>query len=296
MPRAARAQGEIFWEMKKAILAVIVFIVAQIMVPILGSFVLGVGGMSTGSPTELSSRMMEPKIFSVMMLAMYVLIVAALYGFRLLSPHTGIPRRPMYALLPVAVVAMLGMSVPLSWLQEFVPLPNLIGVELGGMMRYPLGFLCIAVAGPIVEELVFRRSMLGSLLESGMRPVWGILISGVAFAAVHFNPAQLPTAFALGCMFGWLFVRTGSVIPSMVCHIVNNSLVGVLTLCDMGDDTKLADMVGSQGAAAVVAVVSAGIAVLLLRIYARQTRPLPAAQAAPAEAAAASDDKTQNAE
>lgn len=283
--------------MKKAILAVIVFIVAQIVVPILGSFVLGLVGMSTGNPTELASSMMQPKIFSVMMLVMYVLIVAGLYGFRLLSPHTGIPRRPMYALLPVAVVAMMGISIPLSWLQEFVPLPNLIGVEVDGMMRYPLGFLCIAVAGPIVEELVFRRSMLGSLLESGMRPVWGILISGVAFSAVHFNPAQLPTAFALGCLFGWLFVRTGSVIPSMVCHIFNNSLVGVLTLCGMGD-AKLADMVGSQGAAAVVAVLSAGIAVLLLRIYARHTQPLPASQTAPtqAEAAATNGDKTDDAE
>ena len=38
------------------------------------------------------------------------------------------------------------------------------------------------------------------------------------------NPAQIPFAFLLGMMFGWLYYRTGSMLPGIVGHVLNNSV------------------------------------------------------------------------
>jgi lipopolysaccharide export LptBFGC system permease protein LptF len=38
------------------------------------------------------------------------------------------------------------------------------------------------------------------------------------------NPAQIPFATLLGMIFGWLYYRTGSMLPGIVGHILNNSL------------------------------------------------------------------------
>ena len=57
-----------------------------------------------------------------------------------------------------------------------------------------------------------------------MKPLHAILIASAIFGIVHMNPIQIPFAFAIGLIFGWLYYRTGSVIPGIVGHFINNSI------------------------------------------------------------------------
>ena len=54
-----------------------------------------------------------------------------------------------------------------------------------------------------------------------------ILIASLLFGVVHMNPAQIPFAFLLGAMFGWLYYRTGSLLPGIIGHVLNNSIAAV---------------------------------------------------------------------
>lgn len=83
--------------------------------------------------------------------------------------------------------------------------------------------LVLAVLAPLVEELVFR-----GLLYGWVAGRWGglpaLLVSSLAFAAAHYEPAHIVLVAPLGLWFGWLRWRTGSLLPSIVAHTINNGL------------------------------------------------------------------------
>src|SRR5882757_5987280 len=98
--------------------------------------------------------------------------------------------------------------------------------EVGKIAREP-GFvgslLTIAVLAPLVEELIFRGLLYGWLAGRwGTIVAW--IVSSLAFAAAHFEPAHIILVLPLGLWFGWLRRRTDSLWPSLVSHMINNGI------------------------------------------------------------------------
>lgn len=89
------------------------------------------------------------------------------------------------------------------------------------------GALFVVVSGPIIEEIGFRGLLLDGLLKTQCRPWVAILISAVAFGLVHGLWAPFVTATLFGLLAGWLYWRTGSIIPGIIIHIANNSLTAI---------------------------------------------------------------------
>lgn len=257
--------------MKKAILVVLVFIIMQVVVPIVATYLFGAYDMSFGKTGKVAEQISNPYVLSGMMLVSYVLIVAALYGWRLLSPSAGLVRRNR--LLPLAVVIMVLAIVPMSYVEELLDLNDATGGSVKMLMYNPLGVFCITIIGPVVEELVFRRAFLGSLLEKNIKPVIAVPVSALVFGLVHFNPAQIPAAFVLGTLLGWMYLRTGSLVPSIVCHVVNNALCVALALC-FPDDIGLSGLLGGTSAAVWMSFGCAIAAVYLIGIYNKKTAVL----------------------
>ncbi|WP_428670607.1 lysostaphin resistance A-like protein [Reyranella sp.] len=81
--------------------------------------------------------------------------------------------------------------------------------------------LLLAVLAPIVEELVFRGLIYG-WIAGRWGTMAGFIVSSLAFAAAHFEPAHIVLVLPLGLLFGWMRRRTDSLLPSLVCHILNN--------------------------------------------------------------------------
>ena len=94
------------------------------------------------------------------------------------------------------------------------------GPEKEGMTRYL--YVCLLV--PIFEEIGFRGVLLGGLLRAKW-PLWLALpLSAMVFAVFHMSPLTFLGLTLGGIIYGWLFWRTKSLIPSMICHIVNNTI------------------------------------------------------------------------
>ncbi len=96
----------------------------------------------------------------------------------------------------------------------------------------------VALLPGIFEELVFR----GALLH-GLRTRWGtwrgILVSAAIFGVFHVSLFRLlPTAY-LGLLFGAAAVLTGSILPGMLWHALNNSLPILLTRFDLMPESFL---------------------------------------------------------
>lgn len=83
----------------------------------------------------------------------------------------------------------------------------------------------VVVVAPIFEELIFR-----GIVFSTLRTKWGftasMIGSAMVFALAHgYGPVAFLAVFWSGLLWAWLYERTGSVIPGMCAHAVNNGLV-----------------------------------------------------------------------
>ena len=137
-----------------------------------------------------------------------------------------------WSVLLWSVVASLGAIVPSLMVQGLIPewsgwakeLAEQTNKELESLMSVPGGYMVIALLPPVVEEMVFRGCVLKSLLRWKPRLKWAMIaLSALFFALVHLNPAQMPHAFLIGLLLGWMYERTGSIVPGVAYHWANNT-------------------------------------------------------------------------
>ena len=173
-----------------------------------------------------------------------------------------------YRVLLWSVMLSLGLIIPLTWLQEMLPdkwTQDLMQAEFSVLLKSPMGYLVIGLIAPIVEEVVFRGAILRALLEwgkenmsEGIKGVWTcIIISALLFSIAHFNPAQMPHAFVIGCILGWMYWRTGSIIPGIMFHLTNNTVAFVIAgmFPDIPYDAKLPAYFNGDESAVIMAVI-----------------------------------------
>jgi len=84
--------------------------------------------------------------------------------------------------------------------------------------------LTMVVVAPVTEELLCRGLIFRGLLKRH-RTVTAVLLSSLLFALLHFNPWQFISAAVLGALFAWWFWETRSLVPCLVGHALNNTLV-----------------------------------------------------------------------
>lgn len=98
-----------------------------------------------------------------------------------------------------------------------------------------LAVLAIVAVGPLVEELFFRGLLLQGL-ERSFRTWTAIVISSLLFAFLHFtdsvvgNVVSITSAFLVGNLLGWTFVRYRNLAIPVVAHAVLNATVVGLAL------------------------------------------------------------------
>jgi len=136
---------------------------------------------------------------------------------------------------------VLGFALLGQWIFAGLPKPeHPTTVEIQtGISLY--GTIVILFAGsvgaPILEEIMFRGTLLPALSKVLNRPVLAILIQGLIFGAIHPTgiPAWLPLA-AIGSTSGFLSRQTGSLVPSIVMHAVHNfgTLIFATTIFGIG--------------------------------------------------------------
>ncbi len=130
------------------------------------------------------------------------------------------------------VLAAIGTIIPSIWFQEQMTfLPDISGDSLSEVLKNRWGYFTVGILVPLMEEIVFRGAILRSLLKldkNVMKPWVAIVVSALIFAIAHVNPAQMPHAFLMGLLFGWMYRRTGSIVLCVAMHWVNNTAAYVL--------------------------------------------------------------------
>lgn len=86
-----------------------------------------------------------------------------------------------------------------------------------------LSFISTVIAAPVVEEILFRGYILDAIREIHGDTV-AVFGSAVLFGALHLVPYVVGMAAIGGVIYGWVRIKTGSLWPSIVSHMVWNFL------------------------------------------------------------------------
>ena len=225
--------------MKNALIYTVIFGAIQVVVSFMvqGVWMLVMGKDQVMNATGMIITM---ALFSIITMAVFLMA-----KWSVVSRHW-VRTRPWFVLF-WCVVAALGALVPSVWLQEHMPeLPNLVEGEFDMIMKDRMGYFVVGLLAPLAEEIVFRGAILRSLLCWKSNPWVGIVISAILFAVIHMNPAQMPHAFLIGLLLGWMYWRTDSIVPGVVYHWVNNTVAYILYNIYPNPDLTLLDLFGSD--------------------------------------------------
>lgn len=89
----------------------------------------------------------------------------------------------------------------------------------------PVQILLIVIAAPIGEEICFRGMLFGGL-RTRLPRIAAALISGLIFGALHATTgiSAVPPLIFFGFVLALLYERTGSIVPGILLHMLNNAV------------------------------------------------------------------------
>lgn len=150
------------------------------------------------------------------------------------------------SLLVLALLDMLGGTMPPQYV-ELTKAP------------FPLALLAGALVPAICEEAAFRGYVLTNLRPLGRSAA--ILLTGVLFGLMHLSLIRALPLVALGLLFSAAVERSGSIIPGVVAHFLNNATALTLNLMFQGRTSEA--LPAAADAPLLAVLVPAATAVLL---------------------------------
>ncbi|MFJ7832188.1 CPBP family intramembrane glutamic endopeptidase [Peribacillus sp. NPDC097264] len=106
--------------------------------------------------------------------------------------------------------------------------------------KVPMVIFVTSVIGPILEEIIFRKIIFGSLYKR-FNFFISALLSSVIFGLAHGELEHLLLYAAMGFTFAFLYAKTGRILVSIAAHVAMNTLVVIIQVVYREDIEKLSD-------------------------------------------------------
>ena len=132
----------------------------------------------------------------------------------------------MYGLILVG--AVIGSIINFGLTIPFKSEENTQIVELLVNSNSFLRILIVGIIGPIFEELIFRKVLIDHVAPKG--ELVAILASGIMFGLFHGNFQQCFFAGLIGCLFAYIYLKTGRVIYTILLHMILNTITSGITI------------------------------------------------------------------
>jgi len=116
-----------------------------------------------------------------------------------------------------SILVILALSVLTAYLLGLFGISN----ELTLTQPFIIALITHALAPAVLEELLFRFIPIKLLSENKKT---ALVLSSLLFAFAHANLFQIPYALLAGVIFSSLYLLTGSIIPSLLLHFLNNTV------------------------------------------------------------------------
>jgi membrane protease YdiL (CAAX protease family) len=143
--------------------------------------------------------------------------------FRLLPVTSNVALASLFVFVPVFILMdeidrliQTAFPMPEAWLESLLEL-----MQFNTPWQTAALVIAALFVAPIGEEMLFRGLVQRSL-EHFREPAIAIVLTAVLFALVHFNPWTAIQVMLLGLVFGYMTWKSGSILPSIIAHSLNN--------------------------------------------------------------------------
>ena len=204
----------------------VIWMIASNVVIIALFFALGFADISFGLAFSIALLLME--LILIPLVLLYIHVDGSLSRTKEMF-HFGSKKRVAILIIAIPVVVTI-----IDWILVIIYGVVFLGLfgepsvytDLGttwesGWIDVALLMIAVAIVTPIAEELMFRGYILDSIRR--IHGDWPAIIgSAILFGLVHINPFLVGQAFIGGVIYGWIRIRTGSLLPSIACHMMWN--------------------------------------------------------------------------
>ncbi len=257
--------------MKKSLLIILLFLTLQgvfgIVTNQLASFLSKAYCLSPEQSADMSTWFLGASLF-LSNIAIFIIVRIMMRTTKKTQNNGKTNLKAKTAILVFATLISINFFV--NSLSELVNIPDLLKSNWQSIITNPLCLITIVVVGPIAEETCFRQGILGSLLATESMKRYALVISSLIFGLIHLNPVQITGAFILGLFFGWLYLRTHSLLLPILCHIFNNGLSVTLGMV-FGMDMKISGFFPDMSLFYIAILISAVLSVFFFKMLRSQT-------------------------
>lgn len=131
----------------------------------------------------------------------------------------------------LAVIAAVGLCMLTNIINSFalmlfeqigwsIPEPPIMMTK--SFLSFLLNLFTMAVLPALLEEMIYRGYILRTLRPYGHW--YAVLISAALFGVMHGNFRQIPFAFIVGIILGYLYVSTNNIWLPIAVHFANNAI------------------------------------------------------------------------
>lgn len=270
-----------WYKFSPVILTLLVFLLAQGLSIIL---IFGIGmqispEFSIAFQAFLSGTSQDLPLFELLPISLFSLMLMAINIFAVLCCHFTMHNIQFSTTFDFSSIRWrLGMlalaggflgALSISILTESMELPDLMMQTSLEMSHNIWGLITIVIVGPVTEELLFREAIEGEMLRRGTNPWIAIIVSALAFSAMHLNPAQCLYAFPLGIIFAIIYYKTGNIVITSLLHILNNGIVAaqLYTLDEDMADISYSEWLGGDLKAYTAMLILGLLCIVLMRLF-----------------------------
>lgn len=219
---------------------------------------------------QMSEDLSSAKYFYVLGAIPYIVLPFLYARFRKYDTVTLFRLKPVSSTtVTLSILIGIGMSVVGDELdrlfQMVIPLPEYFSEIMTSMVAHSATDWVLLLVGVVLfaaisEELVFRGFLQVTLEKQG-DVTKAVLMSSLAWALIHLNPYWVVQIFIMGVIIGFMAWRTGSVLPGMIVHAVNN----FISLLFINYETDLEWYTMGDHVSPVIFLVCLGILVISIR-------------------------------
>lgn len=123
----------------------------------------------------------------------------------------------------------------------------------------------VALIGPILEEIVFRKLLIDAIgrYNAGV----AVIISGVVFGIIHSNISQFFYTLAFGLFLGFIYLKTGRLLYTIIMHVSVNLFFGTMsTILKRFTETELGTMIFGLYGLALITIAITGIVLFFVNL------------------------------
>jgi membrane protease YdiL (CAAX protease family) len=203
----------------------------SIIIGIIGGIIAAIVSHNNGTPVmEIA---LSGKFNLIMTIIVQILTIAVVLPFYLYNRKHYYPKpkqKPSIKIVIYSIFFIFLVGIPSDYLLSFIKehfISNETGLDLVNNIisdaPIVISLISVVILAPITEELMIRGLTLNKLL-SKKSVLFSVLASGIIFGVIHMNILQGIFAAIAGFALAYVFIKTKSIIPCIICHFANNLL------------------------------------------------------------------------